>query len=222
MALIGAELVTARDEPRLRLTAPGMDDLELDAAGPPGTGGDLRVRIWDDVCTARPAGPDADRWLSRFLGRDCRLVSLPESSRRPVDPAYGGVDDQVGFADGFPLLLISAASLEDLNRRLDEPLPMVRFRPNLVIYGGEPYQEDRWRRIRIGGIEFRLVKPCSRCAIPTIDPETAQRSAEPLRTLMGYRRRGNKVYFGQNVLHDGVGELREGAPVEVLEGSADD
>lgn len=216
MALIETDL---RDG-RLRLSAPGMPALEL-VADDADTDEEIRVRIWDDLCAARPADAEADRWLSEFLGRECRLVHLPAASRRPVDPAYAGAGDQVGFADGFPLLLISEASLQDLNGRLERALPMVRFRPNLVIRGGEPFQEDRWRRIRIGTIEFRLVKPCSRCIIPTIDPATAERSAEPLRTLMSYRRRGNKVYFGQNVLHDGLGTLCEGTPVEVLEWAED-
>jgi uncharacterized protein YcbX len=216
MALIDADL----HEDSLCLSAPGMPDLEL-VAEDADADGDIQVRIWDDVCAARPVDAGADRWLSEFLGRDCRLVYLPAASRRPVDPAYAGADDQVGFADGFPLLLISEASLQDLNDRLERPLPMVRFRPNLVIRGGEPYQEDRWRRIRIGAIEFRLVKPCSRCIIPTIDPATAERSVEPLRTLMSYRRRDNKIYFGQNLLHDGVGILSEGTPVEVLEWNED-
>lgn len=217
MALIDAEL----DGGRLRLSTTGAPDLVLDATES-ADGEGLQVRIWDDVCTAHAVDTAADRWLSGFLGRACRLVYLPEPNRRPVDPSYAAPGDQVGLADGFPLLLISTASLEDLNRRLAQPLPMVRFRPNLVIHGGEPYQEDRWRRITIGGIEFRVVKPCSRCIIPTIDPVTAERSTEPLRTLMSYRRRDNKVYFGQNLLHDGLGELREGTPVEVLEWAADD
>lgn len=217
MALIDADLAAGR----LRLNAPGMPELEL-LAEHVDHAGDIEVRIWKETCAARGVDPGVDRWLSEFLGRDCRLVYLPAASRRPVDPEYARAEDQVGFADGFPLLLISEASLADLNRRLAEPLPMVRFRPNLVIRGGEPYQEDYWRRIRIGGIEFRLAKPCSRCVIPSIDAATAQRSAEPLRTLMSYRQRGNKVYFGQNVLHDGLGMLHEGAPVEVLEWADDD
>ena len=117
----------------------------------------------------------------------------------------------------FPFLLISQASLDDLNGRLGEPVPMLRFRPNLVVEGCEAFAEDGWRRIRIGDIEFRVAKPCSRCVIPTIDPATGLRGQEPLRTLMGYRRRDNKVYFGQNLIHDGVGHLSIGMPVEVLE-----
>jgi uncharacterized protein YcbX len=201
---------------RLLLSAPGKSQLTIRVAEA-GDAEPIEVSIWNDRCAARVADADANRWLSEFLDRECRLVYLPAESRRPVDPNYAARGDQVGFADGFPLLLISEASLEDLNRRLAVPVPMVRFRPNLVVRGGERYQEDRWRRIRIGEIEFRVAKPCSRCSIPTIDPLTAVRSAEPLRTLMQFRRRGNHVFFGQNLLHDRLGILCEGMPVEVLE-----
>lgn len=213
MALVETRL----EDGVLALSAPGMAPLQLARA----VGRPLEVQIWRDTCEAETVDPAADRWLSQFLGTACRLVRLPETSLRPVDPDYGRAGDQVGFADGFPLLLISQASLDDLNRRLEAPLPMVRFRPNLVVTGTAPYAEDRWRRIRIGALEFRVVKPCSRCPIPTIDPQTAERGAEPLRTLMGYRRRGNRVYFGQNLLQDGQGPLEEGMEVEVLE-SADE
>ena len=109
------------------------------------------------------------------------------------------------------------ASLDDLNRRLEHDLTMRRFRPNLVVSGCDPYAEDNWRRLRIGDLVLRVAKPCSRCIIPTIDPLTGERSAEPLRTLMGYRRRDNKVYFGQNLVHEGPAELVRGMAVEVLE-----
>ena len=145
------------------------------------------------------------------------VFGLSDGAIRAVDPDYARPADQVGFADGFPFLLISQASLDHLNRRLAAPLPMLRFRPNLVVSGCEPYAEDGWRHLRIGDLEFRVAKPCSRCIIPTIDPTTAQRSAEPLRTLRGYRRRDNKVYFGQNLIHDALGRLEVGMPVEVLE-----
>mgnify|MGYP001828911861 CR=1 FL=1 len=136
---------------------------------------------------------------------------------RRVDPAFSRATDQVGFADGFPFLLISQASLDDLNRRLAQPVAMLRFRPNLVVAGCEAFAEDGWRRIRVGELEFRVAKPCSRCIIPTIDPSTGQRGVEPLRTLNSYRRRGNKVYFGQNLVHESAGRLAVGMPVEVLE-----
>ncbi|MCW8945532.1 MAG: MOSC domain-containing protein [Sedimenticola sp.] len=199
----------------LRLSAPHMAD--LDVAFEPEEVIQQTVQVWGDHCLAQGAGEAASVWLSEFLGVNCGLVFLPELTQRNVDPHYANPEDQVGFADGFPFLLISEASLTDLNSRLEQALPMIRFRPNLVVSGCEPYAEDSWRRIRIGEVTFRVSKPCSRCVIPTINPETAEKSVEPLRTLNSYRREGNKVYFGQNVLHDGVGELRVGMPVEILE-----
>jgi hypothetical protein len=210
MALISADL---HEDGLLQLRAPGMADLSIS------TGSDERIEVvvWGDTVQAAPAGTDADAWLSQFLGLACRLVRLPEDAIRAVDPDYAHSSDQVGFADGFPFLLISQASLDDLNARLDVAVPMLRFRPNLVVDGCGAFAEDGWRRIRIGDIEFRVAKPCSRCIIPTIDPATGVRGREPLRTLMSYRRRDNKVYFGQNLVHDAVGHLAVGMPVEVLE-----
>jgi uncharacterized protein YcbX len=196
----------------LHLSAPGMPDLQVAA----GTGPSLQVRVWRDHVEARAVDAAADAWLSRFLECDCRLVEMPDGSRRPVDPAFAKEQDQVGFADGFPFLLISQASLDDLNARLDQPVPMLRFRPNLVVSGCGPYAEDGWKRIRIGDIEFRVAKPCSRCIIPTIDFATGERAREPLQTLMTYRKRDNQVYFGQNLLHDAGGRLEVGMPVDVL------
>jgi len=198
----------------LVIEAPGFAPLRIPSQV--GTGEAIAVDIWKDRCQASLVGSEADAWFSRVLGRFCRLVYLPASSVRAVDPSYASPTDQTGFSDGFPLLIISNASLSDLNQRLDSPLAMQRFRPNLVIHGCEPYEEDRWREIRIGDIGFRLVKPCSRCAITTIDPVTTKKSAEPLRTLARYRRADNKVYFGQNTLHDAPGELREGMEVEIV------
>lgn len=211
MALVRTALTPAG----LRLSAPGMLDLEVEFE--PEDGEQKRVQVWGDHCLAQGSGQAAADWLSQFLGLDCQLYFMPETTRRPVDPEYAHAADQVGFADGFPFLLISEASLADLNQRLEQPLTMLRFRPNLVVSGCEPFAEDGWRRIRIGEMTFRVAKPCSRCVIPTINPDTGEKAVEPLRTLNRYRREGNKVYFGQNLLHDGVGELRTGMLVEVLE-----
>lgn len=200
---------------RLTLQAPGMPNLLV----APESSGDesMAVKIWDDECVARCVGEGADLWLSEFLHRECRLVYLPDDQLRQVDLNYAVEGDQTGFSDGFPLLLLSEASLQDLNHRLPEPLPMERFRPNLVVSGCEPYAEDQWRRIRIGEIEFLVVKPCSRCAITGVNPEDARTGPEPLQTLNSYRRQGNRVYFGQNIIHETKGELALGMEVEVLE-----
>ncbi|MGD8910658.1 MAG: MOSC domain-containing protein [Chromatiales bacterium] len=197
------------------LQAPGCDDLSV--RHPSAEAERVKVEVWNDRCVAQRVDPLADAWLSDFLGQACRLVYMPDESVRPVDPRYAKPQDRTAFSDGFPLLLISQASLDDLNGRLAEPLPMLRFRPNLVIEGCAPYAEDDWRHIRIGDLTLRVVKPCSRCKITTVDPYTGESGSEPLKTLAGYRRRGNQVYFGQNLIHDGPGELALDMPVEVLE-----
>jgi uncharacterized protein YcbX len=201
----------------LLLQAPGMPALLVPL---PDAGAALRtVRVWDDSLQVPDAGDAAAAWLSSFLQRDCRLVQVPAQRARQVDPHYARPGERVGFADGFPLLLIGQASLDDLAARVGRPLEMLRFRPNLVVAGAEPYAEDGWQRIRIGQLELRLVKGCSRCIMTTLDPLSGERSAdrEPLRTLEGYRQRDGQVYFGQNLIAEGCGELQVGMPVEVLQ-----
>jgi uncharacterized protein YcbX len=141
---------------------------------------------------------------------------LPEDSIRRVDPDFANPEDRVHLADGFPFLLISEASLEDLNSRLDEPLPMNRFRPNLVVRGVEPFAEDGWKNIRIGEMSFRVAKPCARCAITTVNQTTGQKGKEPLTTLAAFRKVNGEVMFGQNLIHESPGILRVGDGVEVL------
>lgn len=220
--------VTQRDHPSLtrirveahtgglRLWAPGMPELAV--AIPAEDCGLQPVTVWRDSCQAQPAGAAAAAWLGGYLGRDdVQLVYLPSGHERQVDTDFAQAGDRVGFADGFPFLMISEASLADLNDRLPAPISMSRFRPNLVVSGCGAYAEDDWRRIRIGDVVFRVSKPCSRCKVTTIDPLTAETGAEPLRTLATYRRRGNEVYFGQNLVHEQTGLLHTGLPVEVLD-----
>ena len=201
----------------LQLSAPGMADLQVAV---PDEHAPLRgVTIWCDSLPVPDAGDQAAHWLSQLLGRACRLVQVSEARARQVDTAYAEVGDKVAFADGFPLLLIGQASLDDLSARVGRPLPMLRFRPNLVVSGSEPYAEDSWKRIRIGDLEFRVAKGCSRCIMTTLDPQTGERSAdrEPLATLKTYREREGEVYFGQNLIACGEGQLRLDMPVQVLE-----
>ncbi len=200
----------------LRLSAPGMETLQITHTPKMPI---REVIVWNDRCRALDCGDAAAGWLGRFLGIDCRLVYFPDDGRRAVDPAYARAGDITAFSDGFPVLLITQASLDDLNDRLAEPLSMRRFRPNLVIDGSEPYAEDQWKRLRIGDLTLRVVKPCSRCVIPTIDPASGKRhtDAEPLRTLATYRMRDHKIFFGQNVIVDGGGRFEVGQPVEVLD-----
>lgn len=201
----------------LTLSAPGCVDLQVALPGPDD---ELRgVTVWSDSLRVPDAGDAAAEWLSAFIGRACRLVQVPESRARQVDTGYAQPGDKVAFADGFPLLLIGQASLDDLSARVGRPLEMLRFRPNLVVQGAASYAEDSWKRIRIGELEFEVAKGCSRCILTTLDPHTGERSAdrEPLATLKTYRERDGDVYFGQNLLPRGYGELLLGMPVEVLE-----
>ena len=198
----------------LILQAEEVADLSLPLYPPPGD--PLRVQVWDDLCEAWYCGNEAERWFSEYLGCSARLVYLPESHFRGVDQNYAKAEDRTAFSDGFPLLLISEASLADLNARLASPLSMSRFRPNLVVTGCGPFAEDGWSRLKAGELGLRVVKPCSRCIITTIDPATAERGEEPLKTLAAYRKQGNKVMFGQNLIHDGVGRLAVGMPMAVL------
>lgn len=135
----------------------------------------LPVTIWDDKdVPALTVSDEADRWFSTVLNKPCRLVFMPETTYRPVDPAYTRHQDAVSFADGYPYLLIGQASLDTLNQRLAEPITMQRFRPNIVVSGSLPYEEDAWSQFRIGETDFYGVKPCARCVLTTIDPETGK------------------------------------------------
>jgi uncharacterized protein YcbX len=177
----------------------------------------VRVQVWEDSVNALDAGDEAARWLSEVLAADCRLVYMGEDAQRYVDGVYAREGETVSFADGFPVLLISQASLDDLNSRLSQPVPMNRFRPNLVVQGCEAYAEDNWRSIQIGAMILDVAKPCSRCVMPSIDQATAQKDGEILRVLAGYRRGADRqTYFGQNLLYTGSGELRLGDAVQVL------
>jgi uncharacterized protein YcbX len=181
------------------------------------------VTVWKSEICAAAAGKEADEWLSDFLGRTVRLVYLDDPTRRQVDQDYGAPDDRVSFADGYPLLLTSTGSLGELGRWLTgdshPPVPMNRFRPNVVVAGAPPWSEDSWRRIRIGSVTFRVVKPCGRCQVTTIDQATAQRGRQPLAMLGRRRRFGQQLVFGQNMIPDAGGSIRVGDPVQVLERS---
>ena len=156
------------------------------------------VTVWDDRMFATPVSPDADEWLSGKLEQEVQLVAMPPITFRPVDARYAPDGQYVSFADAYPFLIIGQASLDDLNSRLAKPVPMNRFRPNLVFTGGEPYQEDKWGYFTIGRLPFQGVKPCARCIMTTINQDDAHKGAEPLKTLSTYRLKDNKILFGQN------------------------
>ena len=221
--------VTGRQEPRLVLVratpfaggidleAPGMPALRVLA--PEGNADRLDVTVWDDRIDAAACDGAADAWLTRYLGNPARLAYMDELAPRAVDAGYARPGDRVSFADAFPLLVVGTGSMDSLNARLATPLPVERFRPNLVVETSSPHGEDGWLRIRIGALEFELVKPCTRCVFTTVDPATGtfDRSGEPLRTLKSYRRTAKGITFGQNAIARAFGELRVGDPVEVLE-----
>ncbi len=194
----------------LVVSAPGARDLtlprELDA------GEQVPFLVWESRGNAL-CSSEGSRWFSELLRIEVNLVFMPESERRAVSPKRARPGDVVSFADAYPFLMISEESLADLNRRLEAPVEMRRFRPNLVIAGAAPYAEDQLTSLSIGELTFRGVKRCDRCSVTTVDPETGQRGQEPLRTLARYRLEDGYVWFGMNLIHDGVGTLRLGDPV---------
>jgi uncharacterized protein len=198
---------------RLVLEAPGLPPLRLSRTTP---GPGVQVTVWDDTCTAVDAGDGAAAWLAHHLGHPARLVRVDAAFGRRANPELAP-EGELSFADAYPVLLISRASLDDLVSRVRTPLKMNRFRPNLVVEGCAPFEEDRWRRLRVGGAVLRLVKPCVRCVATTVEQETAQAGHEPLRTLATFRRwEGGGVIFGQNAVVEVDGPVRVGDAVEVL------
>lgn len=198
----------------LRLSAPSMGPIEVRVVD---DGERRQVTVWRDALDAIDMGELAANWFSAFLQKDVRLVRKAPDAVRQCDQKYATDEsDQTAFADGYPFLLLSEASLQALNDRLDFPVPMNRFRPNIVVAGTEPFQEDTWSRLRIGEIYFDVVKPCARCKITTVDQATGVAGKEPLRTLATFRNFGGNVLFGQNLVHKQQGQIAVGDAVEVL------
>ncbi len=177
----------------------------------------VTVTVWDDQIEAVMVNDASNRWLSEALGFSARLVYLPDTSPRLADSNYAPFEANVSFADGFPFLVIGQSSLDDLNTRLTEPVSIIRFRPNLVFEGGIPYDEDQWYEFTIGKLTFFGVKPCARCILTTVDPEKGEIvGKEPLKTLSTYRKRNNKIFFGQNVMTNQSGMLKIGDEIQVV------
>jgi uncharacterized protein YcbX len=199
----------------LTLSAPAMDSIQIAVRT---SGHSWSVNVWKSKgVQAIDQGEEAVEWLSDFLERSVRLVHIADGYKRFVNPQYAvNEDDHTGFADGYPILLISEESLQDLNSRLETPLPMNRFRPNIVVKGCDPYAEDGWNQIQIGDVKLAIVKPCARCEVTTIDKETLERKKEPLKTLGKYRKHALGAIFGQNVIPLNSGRLRLGMSVEIL------
>ncbi|MDX1755620.1 MAG: MOSC domain-containing protein [Marinobacter sp.] len=211
LARIGTELASGR----VWIEVPGQGRFEL----APGQS-EKPVRVWRDWVGGRIAQPGPSEAISAFFGESFEFVYMPESTFRRVDADWVTEYRRVGFADGFPFLIVNQASLEDLNSRLECAVDERRFRPNIVVSGREPWAEDNWRSLSIGGRAFSLVKPCSRCVMTTVDPDRGVKApdAQPLRALGQFRRTVDGVMFGMNALHDGQsGTVRLGDSVEILE-----
>ncbi|MFD5426214.1 MOSC domain-containing protein [Streptomyces sp. NPDC127084] len=206
----------------IRLTAPGQEPLTVAVPEP---GGTVVVELFGEKVEAVPVDAASDDWFGAYVGAPLRLVYLDDPARRrPVDADYAQPGETVSFADGFPLLVTTHASLDALNSLIAQgddpgegPLPMNRFRPNLVVDGGEPWAEDQWRRIQVGEVRFRVVKACGRCVVTTTDQATAVRGREPLRTLARHRRIGDRLVFGQNLVPETPGAVRVGDPVRIVD-----
>ena len=171
--------------------------------------------VWSDKCRVQFLSTELDEWFSDMLSVKCRLVYMPDESKRRVDSRYAANKEVTSLSDGYPFLIIGQSSLNDLNLRLSEPLPMNRFRPNIVFTGAEPYTEDRMAQFSINNILFYGVKLCDRCVITTTNQDNGIKASEPLKTLSSYRKKDNKIYFGQNLLHQGEGEIRIGDAISI-------
>jgi len=221
------DFLTQREYPRLAWVAPTIDNdvltlsaRDYDAIQIPvqKSGVPVLVNVWSSKNVhAVDQGDEAAQWFSEWLGKSVRLVHIADGFQRRLNPQYAVIaDDHTGFADGYPILLISEESLADLNTRLVSPLPMNRFRPNVVVKGCEPYAEDAWNKIYSGNVELAIVKPCARCEVTTIDKETLVRSKEPLKTLGRYRKHALGAIFGQNIIPLNGGRLSVRMNVEVI------
>jgi len=176
------------------------------------------VKIWQDHCLGIVADEKTNQWFSRYLGFPVRLIQYNHQAPRASDPNYSNPDDIVSFADGFPLLVISQASLNDLNSKLETPVSMTNFRPNIIIDGCDAFAEDDWKQIRIGEVIFDAVKRCSRCVLTTVDPETGIKSenGQPLKTLSQYRKAEGGVFFGMNLIPRSAGTIQVNDMVEFI------
>jgi uncharacterized protein YcbX len=199
----------------LTLSAPDFDMIQFSIQK---TGTTVPVNIWHTKgVQAIDQGDESSQWFSDWLGTSVRLVHVADGIQRRLNPEYAvHADDHTGFADGYPILIISEESLQDLNSRLAVPVPMNRFRPNLVVKGCDAYAEDTWNKIKIGDVELAIVKPCDRCVVTTIDKTTLEQSKEPLKTLAAYRKHPLGAIFGQNIIPLNEGRLQLGMNVDVI------
>jgi uncharacterized protein YcbX len=206
---------TGLDARYLFLSVPGMSPCMLPQKP---EGPECEVSIWNSTCKAYDMGGDVATWLTAFLQRPARLVFLPEDQKHSIKPEHSAVTEvEMGFADRLPILLISEASLSELNSRSNIRLRMNRFRPNIVVSGCTPFEEDSWKRIRIGEVVFSVEQGCARSVIPTINQETVQKDAELLKELATFRTKDNSIVFGQLLVHENTGHIQRGMEVEILD-----
>ena len=206
------DFVTQRQHPQLALLQVALSETQLEVFSKVDpsqritfdlglvSNQELQVSIWGDQVLARVVSAEVSQWFSDFLQMDLDLVVMPESSHRKMDPRYAVQGKSVSFADGMPYVMIGQSSLDELNQRLEEPVSMDRFRPNLVFSGGQAFEEDQFTQIKVGEVDFQVVKPCARCVLITVNQQTGEKGKEPLATLATYRTVNNKVYFGQNAV----------------------
>ena len=223
----GGRFITQRIYPQMALVQASISDgqLVLDCFGMdshtvPVTSEVMSpcpTEVWGDAVQALDVGNETAEWLSQAIGEECRLVAFPDSSVRPCDPELSKPGDHTLFADAFPLLIVSQASLDDLNKRLTQPVTMNRFRPNIVIDGCQAFAEDDWLKIKINGVSIRVVDHCARCSVPTIDPDNGTIAGpEPIHTLSSYRQRDGEIYFGVNATAEIEGEITVGDTVIII------
>lgn len=245
---------TQRETPKMATIVVRVDSgqliVESESAGTlnipfePDRGSRQNVTVWQSNVSGEVYNGEVSEWFSDVLGRSCQLVLMPESSERHVSEKFDRGDDIVSFADGYPLMMLGEGSLAEVNERLHDryrgdeygeklPLPMNRFRPNLVVRGSDPFAEDRWAKIRVGEAIFRVVKPCGRCVMTTVDQARGEFDGkEPLKTMATFRmakdvfpntfeelgQTANAVLFGENLIPENPGAtIRVGDEVEVLE-----
>lgn len=226
------KFLTLREFPKMTLLKVGLqkNGLLVESLEQPGSNLEIpfqpdfdsleSVTIWNATVEAKRVGKFADDWFSDRLGTNCKLVFMPENSLRPVDTTSGYAPEGkfTSFADAYPFMMLGEASMQDLNSRMEIPLTINRFRPNIVFSGGSPFQEDEIENFKINGISFTGLENCTRCMIPNIDPEmgTFNADREPLKTMMGFRLKNNKIEFGRNVVHQGGGTIRVGDEIELI------
>lgn len=213
MALLQVEVV----EEGLRVSHKKKDSSVVIPYQPAAMQGTVMVQVWSDRCRAQIVSEDANKWFSEMLSVSCRLVYMPDSTRRRVDGRYARNKEITAFSDAYPFLIIGQSTLDDLNNRLSEHVPINRFRPNIVFTGGKAFEEDGWAHFAVNDVQYYGVKLCARCVVTTINQQDAHKGKEPLKTLSTYRMSNNKIYFGQNLLHQGVGIIRVGDRIDVKE-----